>query len=342
MSTLLKNLASDLEASLTDFLWQQWSALGVLGTSTSETRWVIDPEVLLLLTSEVGRHEARLFDEVLDWLLTNSRWINTQRLRSLHVKHEIGDSCVLAAIARSMMEHDPATKWRNLSQVSKPKLPPEALFRVGHRELRSVVEEPDPLFKQYGLLRTTQEPRSLAQPVTMTHPCALQFRLRALFGLGMRADILCYLLTHKGAHPSGIAKVLGYSQKRVQDTMVEMAESGQIWCRTSGRMRIYQLDNRRWADFLVPRLKGFSGGIDWLCLARGLTTLWRGIWAINPEHTDEYVASSKMRIAMRAAQDDLHASGIDFDITDDKNYVAEAYLPIFVRDISGILETIAT
>jgi hypothetical protein len=77
-----------------------------------------------------------------------------------------------------------------------------------------------------------------------------------------------------------------------------------------------------------------------LHLARGLTTLWRGIWAMNPETADEYVASSKMRRAMRAAQGDLYASGVDFDIEDDRNYIAEAYLPIFERDIAGILAAI--
>lgn len=341
MSTLLTNLGSDLETDLAGFLWREWSALGVLGTSTSEARWIIDPEVLLLLTSEIGRHEARLFDEVMDWLLTNSRWINTQRLRSLHIKHEIGDSCVLAAIARSMMEHDPAAKWRKLSLVAEPKDPPEVLFRRGYRRLLSVVEEPDPVFEGYGLLRPARSPRSLAQPVLMKHACALQFRLRALFGLGMRADILCYLLTHDGAHPSGVAKVLGYSQKRVQDTMAEMAESGQLLVRPSGRMKIYWLDRSQWTKFLIPRSDDFPVWIDWVHLARGLTVLWRGIWAIDPERADDYVASSKMRTAMRAAQDDLFASGIVFDIEEDRDHIAENYLPVFMANMRRILGTIA-
>ena len=338
MSILLTNLVSDLEKHLTDFLWKEWSTLGVLGTSTSETRWVIDPEVLLLLTSEVGRHEARLFDEVLDWLLVNSRWLNTQRLRSLHTKQNLGDSCSLAAIARTMLEHDPATKWRRLSEIGEPKAPPEALFRLGHRDLLSVVAEPDSIFEQYGLLRPERVPRSLAQPVSMKQPCALQFRLRALFGLGMRADILCYLLTHDGAHPSGVARSLGYSQKRVQDTMVEMAESGQVQVRRSGRMKIYWLDPSRWTAFLIPESEEFPAWVDWLYLARGVTTLWRGILEINPERADDYVVSSKMRAAMRAARDDLHASGINFDIADDRDYIAEAYRPIFERDVARIGE----
>jgi len=41
---------------------------------------------------------------------------------------------------------------------------------------------------------------------------------------------------------------------------------------------------------------------------------------------------------MQAAKNDLQGSGIHFSIKDDKGYLAEAYLPLFIRDIWGILE----
>jgi hypothetical protein len=53
------------------FLWRQWSILGVPGQGTSEERRVIDPEPLLLLSLSVCRYDARLFDEILDWLMIN-------------------------------------------------------------------------------------------------------------------------------------------------------------------------------------------------------------------------------------------------------------------------------
>jgi len=43
---------------------------------------------------------------------------------------------------------------------------------------------------------------------------------------------------------------------------------------------------------------------------------------------------------MLAARDELQASGIEFDIANDTNYIAEAYLPIFEREIASILATI--
>ncbi len=160
--------------------------------------------------------------------------------------------------------------------------PAEPLFFSGHQPLRAAVTEPDPDFATCGLLRPAFFPRSVSQPVPMSHPCALQLRLRALFGLGMRADILCYLLTRDGAHPSAVARDLGYSQKRVQDTMVELAVSGCVRFRRNGRFRIDEVDQGQWRDFLVPRDARFPKSIDWLALARGLTTLWRGVWATPP------------------------------------------------------------
>jgi len=341
MSTSLNNLGSSLEERLTDFLWREWSTLGVLGTSAIEAHWIIDPEVLLLLTSEIARHEARLFDEVLDWLHANSRWISTQRLRTLHTKYGIGDARVLSAVARIMMKHDPPTKWSKLAAGTPLKEKSiEPLFRHGYQALLSTVENPDPDFAALGLIRPIIATRSLSQLVAMKQPCALTFRLRALFGLGMRADILCYLLTHDGAHPSGVAQALGYSQKRVQDTLIEMAASGLVFIRPSGRIKIYWLDHGQWEEFLTSKKAPFPAWVNWPLLARGLTTLWRGIWAIGSDQTDDYVISSKMRTTMRQAQDDLHASGIDFKLEDDRDHKAEDYLPVFIENIHNILSTL--
>jgi hypothetical protein len=45
--------------------------------------WSQDIEALLLLTFEVARADPRLFDEVLDWLVTNEHLISVRRLRTL-------------------------------------------------------------------------------------------------------------------------------------------------------------------------------------------------------------------------------------------------------------------
>ena len=63
---------------LLEFLWRQWSSLGVAGQDVPEERRVIDPEPLLLLSLTVCRYDARLFDEILDWLTVNGEFMNAR------------------------------------------------------------------------------------------------------------------------------------------------------------------------------------------------------------------------------------------------------------------------
>ena len=53
------------------------------GHVSGDDVWIIDPEALLLFTCTLGRHEPRLFDEVLDWLQENGRFINILRLKRI-------------------------------------------------------------------------------------------------------------------------------------------------------------------------------------------------------------------------------------------------------------------
>ena len=337
----LKSSLIDFEKGMLDFLWKEWSALGVFGATEPEKDWCIDPEVLLLLTTEIGRHDARLFDEVLDWLKANSRWINTQRLRSLQTKHGIGDLRVLSAVARAMMDCGPETKWRKIAEQPVEKEPTEALFRTGYRQIKGADDPYDPIFEQYGLIRAMRHERPLALPVAMLEPVALLFRLRALFGLGMRADIACYLLAQGECHASMLAEVLGYSQRRVQETLLEMYGSGLLKIRSSGRKRVYSLDRQAWTEFLRPLGSTFPLWIDWCPLARGLLAVWRGIWKKDLLKLDPYVVSSHVRTVMLQAHDDLQGCGVNFVLEDDRAYIGEDYLTAFIRNLGHLTNALA-
>ena len=79
----ISDLRRDVRARVLAFAWDQWAQMGVFGTSRRADRWAADPEALLLFTLEVARADARLFDEVLDWLALNERLVSVQRLRNL-------------------------------------------------------------------------------------------------------------------------------------------------------------------------------------------------------------------------------------------------------------------
>lgn len=70
---------------LLDWLWRSWISFGISGHgSAARVDRVIDPEALVLAGSLWARYDARLFDEMLDWLCLHGGLIHLQRLRNLH------------------------------------------------------------------------------------------------------------------------------------------------------------------------------------------------------------------------------------------------------------------
>ena len=66
-----------LREAVLDLLWEQWGALGAAGLSLAKkVPFVVDPEALLLATMRFGAGEARLTDEVLDWLFLSKSSLN--------------------------------------------------------------------------------------------------------------------------------------------------------------------------------------------------------------------------------------------------------------------------
>ncbi len=82
MNTLLSEFKVSVLDQLLDVLWRQWVSLGVSGHSQSDELKVVDPEALLLLTLTVARYDARLFDEVLEWLEANGSPSGRRRIES--------------------------------------------------------------------------------------------------------------------------------------------------------------------------------------------------------------------------------------------------------------------
>jgi len=81
-------------------LWQQWAALGEAGATKPDAEWYVDPEALLLITTTQGRSDARLFNEMLDWLWVHGESVNVQRLKNIHKALGLGDRRVLAPLPR--------------------------------------------------------------------------------------------------------------------------------------------------------------------------------------------------------------------------------------------------
>jgi hypothetical protein len=337
MMISLKEFQNELRAALLDFTWRQWCRMGVAGVVRGHGNWIIDPEPLLAFTSEIARHDARVFDEVLDWMLQNGRWINVQRLSTIIERDNTGQGAVVGALASWMVEHDKPAKWRGLARrmEAQVRVPVEPLFLFMGEGQEASAPEMDPHFVRFGLRRQTVAVRGMTQPVNMKDPANAVFKCRALFGIGNRADVMLYLMTSGGGHPRHIAKLLGYNHMRVQELLVGLADAGVVTMRPAGRAKEYWINREKWWP-VVGVGQEIPIWVDWRALVRGLTVLWRGVCAIDADRADDDIFSSKMRTVMRLAKDDLHSSGIGFTSEDDRGHIAENYLPVFMEDMRGL------
>lgn len=342
MTISVTTFRNEFTERVLSFVWGQWCQIGVAGSATQKGPWVIDPEPLLVFTTEVARRDARIFDEVLDWLVTNGRWINTQRLSTIVRQDKVGDTAVIGAIASWMSEKDKSMKWRGVMRrmAATGQKRNEALFGAQSGVPAGVAEQPEPHFERYGLLRGPIRARGMTQAVNMKDPLNVMFKSRAVFGIGIRADVMAYLVSTDGGYARRIAEILGYNHMRVSEVLAGMAEAGMVTVHAAGRTKHYGADQEQWQSVILPDRSNALRWVNWRALTRGLATLWRVVWALDAARAEAYVFSSKMRKAMQEARNDVLGSGISFTIEDDKAYLAEAYLPVFVRTVTGILRTL--
>src|SRR3990172_10046852 len=239
MGTLFLEFRGYILDRLLDLLWRQWSALGVPGRTTIEERRVVDPESLLLISLTVGRYDARLFDEILDWLVVNGAFLNVQRLRNLMKRFGFESQAQLSSVSELLMKksNDPL-KWKRLATPRSPRNP-EPLFFLKSGKPIPTPDEKAPEFSPYGLMRGPITLRGHAQPFPAKGMPSLLLRLRALLGVNARCELLCLLGTVPEIHPSEIARQTGYFPRTAQNALAEMARSGVVQVRSSNREKLY-------------------------------------------------------------------------------------------------------
>ena len=303
-----------------NFLWRQWSALGVLGEARTKDPWIYDPEPMLLFTLEMARYEPRLFDEVVDWLVVNGKWVDMQRLRGILREKDKIDRNLVGAVAAFLMNQGNERKWRNLSRfcrayASNSSSNPEPLFYEKNGKPHPITKIPDPSFLDYGFNRPQLRVRRLTRKTPITSHNTLRFLLRALFGLGSRAECMVYLLTHDAGHPSEVAKAIGLSVRGTQDALIELSTSGLILTRAKGKRKIeYWLSQKKWWEFLsrgiISRIEK-PVWIDWITLYSALFKVWSTLNEISREEVSDYMRSSKLRDSLEMVGSEFAKSGLD-------------------------------
>jgi hypothetical protein len=318
-------------------LWRQWCALGVPGHSPVEERRVIDPEPLLLLSLTVGRYDARLFDEILDWLLVNGAFLNVQRLTALEKRFDFQCKAQLSAISELLANRtNNPLKWRRLSAAFSLEKP-EPLFFLKNGKPLPVPDEQAPEFSAHGLTRGPITLRGHAQPFPAKGTPSLLLRLRALLGVNARCELLCLLAAAHEIHPSEIARQTGYFPRTVQNALSEMARSGVVQVRSSKREKMYRLQS----GVLDPLLKPDGNPVPWIRwtpLFRALEILWLGVIDPKRQEMDPLLLASELRRLSKEMRPLLAQAGLGSRLNDDSLYHGADYAAVFVRDVTSILQ----
>jgi hypothetical protein len=124
---------------------------------------------------------------------------------------------------------------------------------------------------------------------------ALMLRLRAGFGVGVKADLLAILLAMGGTDATvrSLSEASGYTLAAVRRAAREM-EAAALVQGTHSRPASYYVDPERWTVLLEER--GTGDGHGWRSFAQIFAFLaWVGDWGDEQRDASAYVASSAAR-----------------------------------------------
>ncbi len=237
-----------LRSSVVDLLWDQWVALGLAGHAGGRSvPFVVDPEALLLTTLRLAMDEGRFRDEVLDWLGRNGSLLSVQRIKNLDRAIRVAPPERLRGLA-AFMEKAGHPNWKTVGA------------RVGTTGVTDF---------------TSSVLRGMSRPPDPVRPEAFVLRLRQLFGVNARAEVLTWLFTHDEGHAARIAGETGWFSKSVQAILNDLEQAGTLVSRIDGKRRDYAMSRRSsvWHPDFGRDLRWFTQGMFYTGVVHVLHTL---------------------------------------------------------------------
>jgi hypothetical protein len=209
-------------------VWGAWVELGVSGWQKTHQDWAIDPEPLIIATASLGDADPRLRDESLDWCIHNWRYISRARLKNL-LRDESDEVRESWGPYAATVSHHAGVDW------------PGATERFDYKTTgRSSFE-------------------------SMEQPSRAWVRLRGMFGLGARTEIIRYFLSSKRrASVATIAESVGYAKRNVADECDTLTKSGLLRSQQVANRFYYTLLRRDATEEFVGEIASVRP--DWSAL----------------------------------------------------------------------------
>ncbi len=326
--------ATHFRELLLNFLWRQWSALGVAGQARTDDPWCVDPEALLLFTTTQARFDPRLFDEMLDWLWGNAQGLNVQRLRNLQKSVTLGHPRVVAAIASWLGQRSTLNKWQPLADHTDQGVP-EPLFLQKDISPLPMFGADDEIFLRYRWRRGPIKRRELSQAPNPHQAAALLCKLRALFGVSARCEVLLWLLAHESGRPADIARATAWFPKTVENTLNEMSGSGLIRSSRHGREKHYWVKHDDWRflqSWTSP--EGFPQWIEWPRLFSALEQI---MFQLSRTDLSPLLQASELRRVMDDLQPVLADGRLLSHFAASREHTGTRYTEVLLEDFKQLL-----
>lgn len=252
-------------------LWGAWAELGVSGWQKTHRDWAIDPEPLIIATAALEDADPRLRDEALDWCISHWRYVSKVQLKNLLREQPREVREAWGPFAATVNERAGVT-WPGATQKFE--------YQTTGKSVLNSLEQPSRAW----------------------------LRLRGMFGLGARTEILRFFLSeHRRATVATIAEQARYAKRVVADECDTLERAGVLRSQQVAN-RFYYTLNRGDA------LKAFVGKVaphqpDWSALFRvtsALVALERSAARIS----DEALMVEAHRVA-KSLEEDLDALYIE-------------------------------
>jgi hypothetical protein len=249
--------------------WGAWTELGVSGWSRTHRSWVVDPEPLLVLTAAMGDRDPRLRDEALDWCLSGHRYVSRVRLRSV------------VRLSRDLWPAG-ADRWGEFA----------ATVNAAAGTAWPAATSPLDGFRATGRSRLP----------ALTEPSLAALRMKGIFGLATRTEVLRHLLVHdpRRASAAELSSATGYTKRIVAEECDGLVRAGVLSVTTSGNRFYYDLARREDISAFVGRFAALTP--DWTALAR---------LSLAVTELDRLAATTPPRVLTVEAGRVLHAIGDD-------------------------------
>ena len=203
--------------------WGAWVELGVSGWTESHSDWAIDPEPLIIFTASLSADDPRLVDEATDWCIRNWPSISKTRLKNLvrTAPQHVRDE--FGVFAATVGDHS-GVVWPGATTS-----------------------------RRYSPTQRSASPE-------LERTSMVWLRLRATFGLGARAEILRYFLTHGEVHAGAamIAVDANYTKRNVATECEALTQAGVLRLRVVGNRHDYSLVRRQEVEALlggIPKVR---------------------------------------------------------------------------------------